>query len=268
MCLIVLETKGLSFQSTAFHSLVWNTVSYCSQGKQAAICKNNLFTDFWVTWLFPGSSSPCFLWEKSQTKPFFYVDVVWKSSSNMLLPGQQLRSSFSTHLRQDAEGIHISWTWWEVFTMQRSCLILPKSHFWKQTQEPSPSRSTSAPWPLWPNGCQKSATAIAALNSHSFWLPDIVFWQNLLGGATELLNLLPDPQLGDFCDCYHLHLFFEKKRQKPAALEGLYPPGAFMLVQVSRKAITTWSCDLWIHLKSFKSLSCSWEHYWILLCRH
>lgn len=87
----MLETKGLPCQSTAFHSLVWNTASYFSQRKQVSICKN-LFTDFWVTWLFPGSSSPCFPWEKSQTKPFFYVDVVWNTALNM--PGQPAQFLF------------------------------------------------------------------------------------------------------------------------------------------------------------------------------
>lgn len=60
----------------------------------------------------------------------------------------------------------------------------------------------------------KPATEIGALNSHSFWLPDILIWQNLLGGATELLNLTPDPQSRDFCDCYHQHLPFWKAETK------------------------------------------------------
>lgn len=71
MCLIVLETRRLSFQTTGFHPLAWNTVSYCSQRKQAAICKKNLFTDFWVMWLFHGSSSPHFLWEKKPDQTIF-----------------------------------------------------------------------------------------------------------------------------------------------------------------------------------------------------
>lgn len=41
-----------------------------------------------------------------------------------------------------------------------------------------------------------------------------------------------------------------------------------MLLYVSRKAITTWSSDLRIHLNSFKSLHCSWKCYWIPLSRY
>lgn len=255
MCLIVLETKGLPFLSTGFHSLVWNIVSYCSQRNQAAIWKKNLFTDFWLAWLFHGGSSQAhFPWEKSQTKPFFYVDVVWSTALIMLLPGQQLSSFFlAPYLSQDAEGIHLSRTRWELFTMQKSCLILPKSHFWKQTLEPPPRRRSSAPWPLWPNGCQN------LLQQLQLWIltvsgcltlcSDRTSWEEPLNSSTSLLTHSWEISVTAMTST----CLFEKKRQKPAALGGLYPPGAFLLVQVSRKAITTWSLTCEFTSTAFKA---------------
>lgn len=90
---------------------------------------------------------------------------------------------------------------------------------------------------------------------------DRTSWEEPLNSSTSFLTHSQEISVTVITSTF----LFEKKRQKPAALEGLCPPGAFMLVQVGRKAITTWSCDLWIHLNSFKSLSCSWEHYWIPL---
>lgn len=224
MCLIVLETKGLSFQSTAFHPLGWNTVSYCSQRKQAAICKKNLFTDFWVTWLFHGSSSPHFLWEQIQIKPFFYVDVGWYTALNTLLPGQQLCSFFlAPHPSQDAEGIHISRTWWEVFRMQKSCLILPESHFgkhWNLLPRGAPqlpdlcglmaAKNLLQQFQLWiltASGCLWLCSDRTEPPGRSHWTPQPPSWPTV----RRFLWLL-SPAL----------IFL--KRQKTAALGGLSPP--------------------------------------------
>lgn len=136
---------------------------------------------------------------------------------------------------------HLSRTRWELFTMQKSCLILPKSHFWKQTLEPPPQRRSSAPWPLWPNGCQN------LLQQLQLWIltvsgcltlcSDRTSWEEPLNSSTSLLTHSWEISVTAITST----CLFEEKRQKPAALGGLYPPGAFMLVQVSRKAITTWS---------------------------
>lgn len=94
---------------------------------------------------------------------------------------------------------------------------------------------------------------------------------NLPGGSVQLLSLLTHSSE----DCLWLKqlslvliFLFANKREKTATLGGLYPSSVFMLVYISRKAITTCSFDLWIHLNSFKSLLCSWKHYWTLLCRY